>query len=72
MDKVIIKDLLVRGVIGIHEWEREKPQDILCGGIFPSYFRSNLKDLKKYSFLSVGCFVGLCPPRNDVGSNVIH
>lgn len=29
MDKVFIKDLLVRGVIGIREWEREKPQDIL-------------------------------------------
>ena len=29
MDKVIIKDLLVRGVIGIHDWERENPQDIL-------------------------------------------
>ena len=29
MDKVIIKDLLVRGIIGIHDWEREKPQDIL-------------------------------------------
>lgn len=29
MDKVFIKDLLVRGVIGIREWEREKEQDIL-------------------------------------------
>ncbi|MGD8458658.1 MAG: dihydroneopterin aldolase [Anaerolineales bacterium] len=29
MDKVIIKDLLVRGIIGINDWEREKPQDIL-------------------------------------------
>jgi len=29
MDKTFIKDLLVRGIIGIHEWEREKPQDIL-------------------------------------------
>lgn len=29
MDKVIIKDLLARGIIGIHDWEREKPQDIL-------------------------------------------
>lgn len=29
MDKVIIKDLLVRGIIGVNEWEREKPQDIL-------------------------------------------
>jgi len=29
MDKVIIKDLLARGIIGIHDWERQKPQDIL-------------------------------------------
>jgi FolB domain-containing protein len=29
MDQVIIKDLLVRGIIGIHDWERDKPQDIL-------------------------------------------
>ncbi|MFH1635293.1 MAG: dihydroneopterin aldolase [Chloroflexota bacterium] len=29
MDKVIISDLHVRGIIGIHPWERERPQDIL-------------------------------------------
>ena len=29
MDKVIIKDLLVRGIIGINDWEREQIQDIL-------------------------------------------
>ncbi len=29
MDKVIIKDLLARGIIGVNDWEREKPQDIL-------------------------------------------
>lgn len=29
MDKVIIKDLLVRGIIGINDWERETLQDIL-------------------------------------------
>ncbi len=29
MDKVIIKDLLARGIIGINEWERENAQDIL-------------------------------------------
>lgn len=29
MDKVFIKDLLARGIIGIREWEREKEQDIL-------------------------------------------
>jgi FolB domain-containing protein len=29
MDKIFIKDLLVRGIIGANDWEREKPQDIL-------------------------------------------
>jgi FolB domain-containing protein len=29
MDKVFIKDLLVRGVIGINDWERGIVQDIL-------------------------------------------
>lgn len=29
MDKVFIKDLLVRGIIGVNDWEREQPQDIL-------------------------------------------
>lgn len=29
MDKIIIKDLLVRGVIGVNDWERDNPQDIL-------------------------------------------
>ena len=29
MDKVFIKNILARGIIGVNEWEREKPQDIL-------------------------------------------
>ena len=29
MDKIFIKKLLVRGIIGINADEREKPQDIL-------------------------------------------
>jgi FolB domain-containing protein len=28
-DKVIIRDLLVRGIIGVNEKERQEPQDIL-------------------------------------------
>ncbi len=28
-DQIQIKDLRVRGIIGINDWEREKPQDIL-------------------------------------------
>ena len=28
-DKVFIKNLTARGIIGINDWEREKPQEIL-------------------------------------------
>ncbi|WP_419165203.1 dihydroneopterin aldolase [Candidatus Palauibacter sp.] len=28
-DTIIIRDLLVRGIIGVNEWEREKKQDIV-------------------------------------------
>lgn len=29
MDKILIKDLLLRGIVGINDWERVKKQDIL-------------------------------------------
>jgi FolB domain-containing protein len=29
MDQVFISDLVVRGIIGINDWEREKPQEII-------------------------------------------
>jgi FolB domain-containing protein len=29
VDKVIIKNLLARGIIGVYDWERDKPQEIL-------------------------------------------
>jgi FolB domain-containing protein len=29
MDKVFIKDLKIRGILGIHDWERVTPRDIL-------------------------------------------
>jgi FolB domain-containing protein len=29
MDKVIIKDLVARGIIGVNAWEREKQQEIV-------------------------------------------
>jgi FolB domain-containing protein len=29
MDQIIIKDLVARGIIGVYDWEREKPQEIL-------------------------------------------
>ena len=39
MDKVIIKNILARGIIGIHEWEREKT---------PGYFNQMLICLLRY------------------------
>lgn len=29
MDQVFIRDLTARGIIGVNDWEREKPQEIL-------------------------------------------
>ena len=29
MDQVIIRDLSARGIIGLNDWEREKPQEML-------------------------------------------
>ena len=29
MDQVFITDLAARGIIGLNDWEREKPQEIL-------------------------------------------
>lgn len=28
-DRILVRDLLVRGIIGVNDWEREKKQDIL-------------------------------------------
>ena len=28
-DRILVKDLLLRCIIGIHDWEREKKQDVL-------------------------------------------
>jgi FolB domain-containing protein len=29
MDQVFIRDLIARGIIGVNDWEREKPQEVL-------------------------------------------
>jgi FolB domain-containing protein len=29
MDKTFIKDLVARGIIGVNDWERDKPQEML-------------------------------------------
>jgi FolB domain-containing protein len=57
MDKIIIKDLLARGVIGINDWERKRAQDILINLILFTDTRragetDNLEDSVNYSTMS--------------------
>ncbi|MBL8062363.1 MAG: dihydroneopterin aldolase [Anaerolineales bacterium] len=57
MDKVFIKDLLVRGVIGIRDWEREVEQDILINvTVYTDTVRAaetdNIADCVDYSALA--------------------
>ena len=57
MDKVFIKDLLVRGIIGIREWEREKEKDILINvtvytNTIPAAESDDINDCVDYSALA--------------------
>ena len=57
MDKVIIKNLLARGVIGVNDWERKRPQNILINiTIFTDTRRAaetdSLEDCVNYSTMS--------------------
>ena len=53
MDKVIINDLVARGIIGVNEWEREKPQEIRINLVLYADLRAagesdNLEDSVNY------------------------
>jgi FolB domain-containing protein len=57
MDKTFITDLLVRGIIGVNDWERKKPQDILINiTVFADTLRAgetdDIKDCVDYSALT--------------------
>ncbi|MEW6093162.1 MAG: dihydroneopterin aldolase [Chloroflexota bacterium] len=57
MDKVFIKDLRVRAIIGVHDWERERPQDVLINvtvytDIRPSDAPDDLASCVDYSELA--------------------
>ena len=57
MDRVIIKDLLARGIIGVNDWERKRPQDILINIIIVTDTRragetDNINDCVNYSTVS--------------------
>jgi FolB domain-containing protein len=45
MDKVFITNLSARGIIGINDWEREKPQEILINiTLFTDLHKAGLSD----------------------------
>jgi FolB domain-containing protein len=57
MDKVFIKNLVARGIIGVNDWEREQPQEILINiTVFSDTRRAaasdNLSDCVDYSALA--------------------
>ena len=52
-DQIIIRDLLLRGIIGINDWEREKEQDILInitlyGDLQPASVSDQIEDTINY------------------------
>lgn len=57
MDKVIIKNLRARGIIGVNNWERKRPQEILINiTVFTDTHRAaesdDINDCVNYSTLS--------------------
>lgn len=57
MDKVIIKNLLARGIIGIRDWERKRKQDILINITLHTDTRQaadtdDIKDCADYSTIT--------------------
>jgi FolB domain-containing protein len=53
MDQVFIRDLVARGIIGVNDWEREKPQEILINVVlFADLHRAgnsdNIRDSVNY------------------------
>ena len=57
MDQIIIKNLLARGIIGVNEWERNRPQNILINitmfaDTLPAAQSDHLDDCINYSTVS--------------------
>jgi FolB domain-containing protein len=57
MDKVIIKNLLARGIIGVNDWERKRAQNILINVTILTDTRraaqtDDIKDCVNYSTMS--------------------
>jgi FolB domain-containing protein len=62
MDKVVIKNILARGIIGIRDWERDLPQDILINIAIYTESRSN----------NAPDSISTCVDYSKVAKKVIH
>ena len=56
LDKIYIRDLLLRCIIGVHDWEREKRQDVIINIILYTDLRSasisdNINDTVDYKYI---------------------
>ena len=50
MDQILITDLVARGIIGLNDWEREKPQEILINiALFTDIRKAGKTDDLAYS-----------------------
>jgi len=59
MDQVVIKNLVARGIIGVYEWERDKPQEILInislfGDLLNAGETDNIEDSINYKTVAKG------------------
>jgi FolB domain-containing protein len=57
MDRIEIKDLLVRGILGVNDWERQQEQDILINltlstDLRPAGASDSLEDTVNYRTLT--------------------
>lgn len=56
-DKIIIRDLNLRGIIGVHDWERRAPRDILVNVVIytdlqPAGISDSLTETVDYSMVA--------------------
>ncbi len=57
MDRILINDLLVRGIIGVNDWERKAPQEmliniVLFGDLRKAGKSDDLQDTVDYSSIA--------------------
>ena len=53
MDKILINDLVARGIIGVNDWEREQAQDVVINIVLftntkPAAFSDDIRDCVNY------------------------